>query len=46
MGRLVISIGIRFLEAIFVFGIVGSLLVVLLAGYEDVKEMFEKEKKD
>ncbi len=35
--------GIRLLEAIFAFGIVGSALVVLLAGVEDVREMFKKE---
>lgn len=48
LGRLAITIGIRILEVIFVFGIVGSILVVILAGYEDVKELFmeEKEKED
>jgi type II secretory pathway pseudopilin PulG len=44
VGRLAITIGIRLLEVIFVFGIIGSLLVVILAGYEDVKEVFAKEK--
>jgi hypothetical protein len=48
LGRLAITIGIRLLEIIFAFGIIGSLLVVILAGYEDVKELFteEKEKED
>jgi hypothetical protein len=48
VGRLAITIGIRILEVIFVFGIVGSILVVILAGYEDVKELFteQKEKED
>lgn len=44
MGRLAITIGIRLLEVIFVFGIIGSLLVVILAGYEDVRETIGKEK--
>ena len=46
LGRLAITIGIRILEVIFVFGIVGSILVVILAGYEDVRETFGKEKED
>jgi hypothetical protein len=44
LGRLAITIGIRILEVIFVFGIVGSILVVILAGYEDVRATFGKEK--
>jgi hypothetical protein len=44
LGRLAITIGIRILEVIFVFGIVGSILVVILAGYEDVRETFGNEK--
>lgn len=35
--------GIRLLEAIFAFGIVGSALVIILAGVEDVREIFKKE---
>ena len=42
--RLLVTIGIRLLEAIFVFGIVGSALVVLLAGVEDLREVFQKDK--
>jgi hypothetical protein len=41
--RLLITFGIRLLEVIFVFGIVGSAMVVILAGVEDVREIFKKE---
>ncbi len=35
--------GIRFLEAIFAFGIIGSAVVIILAGLEDVREILKKE---
>ena len=41
--RSVIHIGIWVLEAIFAFGIIGSALVVILAGVEDVREIFKKD---
>ena len=41
--RLLIIFGIRLLEAIFVFGIIGSALVIVLAGVEDIREIFKKE---
>lgn len=44
MGRLAITIGIRLLEAIFAVGILGSALVIILAGYEDMKEVATKDK--
>jgi len=41
--RSVINIGIWVLEAIFVCGILGSALVVILAGVEDVREVLKKD---
>lgn len=41
--RFLVIAGIRLLEAIFAFGIIGSALVVLLAGVEDIREMFKKD---
>ncbi len=41
--RFLTTAGIRLLEAIFFFGIAGSALVVILAGIEDIREMFKKE---
>ena len=41
--RFLTTFGVRLLEAIFAFGIVGSALVVILTGFEDVREMFKKE---
>ncbi len=35
----IIRTGIRLLELLFFAGIVGSVLVILLAGFEDVKTM-------
>jgi hypothetical protein len=40
--RFLVIFGIRLLEAIFAFGIIGSALVVLLAGVEDFREIFKK----
>lgn len=41
--RFLTTVGIRVLEGIFVFGIIGSVLVVILAGIEDVREIFKKD---
>jgi hypothetical protein len=41
--RLLATIGIRLLEAIFLFGIAGSALVVILAGVEDLREVLQKD---
>jgi phenylalanyl-tRNA synthetase alpha subunit len=41
--RFLVIFGIRLLEAIFAFGIIGSALVVLLAGVEDIREVFKKD---
>ena len=38
-----VTVGVRILEGIFAFGIVGSAIVVILAGYEDIVDMFSKE---
>ena len=44
MGAEIIRIGIRVLEGIFAFGIVGSALVVIVAGVEDFVEIFGTKK--
>ena len=36
-----VTFGIEFLEALFVVGMVGSALVIVLSGVEDVETMFE-----
>ena len=41
--RSVIRAGVWLLEAIFAFGMVGSALVVILAGVEDVREIFKQD---
>jgi hypothetical protein len=43
MDRALITIGIRLLEAIFAFGILGSAIVIVVAGIEDVVEIFRPE---
>ena len=42
--QFLVTAGIRLLEAVFAFGIIGSALVVILAGIEDVREIFKKDK--
>ena len=42
--RFLVIAGIRLLEAIFAFGIIGSALVIILTGVEDVREVFKKDK--
>jgi len=41
-----VSIGIRILEAVFAFGIVGSAIVVLIAGIQDIAEIFKPEREE
>ncbi len=41
--RFLTTAGIRVLEAIFAFGIIGSAVVIILAGLEDVREILKKE---
>lgn len=41
--RFLVITGIRLLEIIFAFGVAGSALVVILAGVEDVREIFKKD---
>jgi len=33
----------RMLEGVFVFGILGSALIIIFAGIEDLREVFKKE---
>jgi len=39
-----ITIAIRFLEAIFAIGLIGSVFVLVLTMIEDIQELFGKEK--
>jgi hypothetical protein len=41
--EILIFTGIRVLEALFVIGWVGSLLVLLLSGIEDTRMLFEQD---
>ena len=41
--RFLVTAAIRILEGIFAFGILGSALVVILAGIEDLREVFKKD---
>ncbi len=46
MSSLLITIGIRILEFLFFAGWIGSLLVLLLAGYEDFRTVFDHEEQE
>lgn len=39
----IIRIGVRSLEVLFMAGWAGSLIVLALAGFEDMRTIFEKE---
>jgi hypothetical protein len=39
----ILTIGIRLLETLFVIGVIGSALVLVLTTIDDVRELFEKE---
>ena len=41
--NLLVSILIRIIEVMFVAGVIGSAIVVLLTSVEDLKMLFEKE---
>ena len=41
--RPLVTAAIRILEGIFAFGVLGSALVVILAGLEDLHEVFKKD---
>jgi hypothetical protein len=43
LARLLLTFGIRILEAIFALGIIGSALVILLAGIEGIREVFTRD---
>lgn len=38
---LLVTVGIRVLEAMFAIGLLGSVLVILVSGVEDVETMFD-----
>lgn len=38
--QLLVAIGIRLLEAMFVIGAIGSFLVLVLSGIEDIETLF------
>lgn len=43
---MLIKIGIRILEAVFAFGLIGSAIVVVVAGIEDIAEIFKSERSE
>jgi hypothetical protein len=40
MGHVFITILVRFLEGMFVIGSIGSVIVLVLSGIEDIKTLF------
>lgn len=44
--HMAVTVGIRILEAVFAFGIVGSAAVVIIAGVEDVVEIMKPDKEE
>ena len=41
--RFLVTGAIRILEGIFIFGILGSALVLILISVEDIRDLFEKD---
>jgi hypothetical protein len=46
MGLKIITVLVRFLEGMFVVGTIGSVVVVLLSGIEDLKMLFGREEEN
>jgi hypothetical protein len=46
VGHTAVAIGITILEAIFAFGIVGSAIVVVIAGIQDVAEILKHDREE
>jgi len=46
MGLIVVTVLVRILEAMFVVGAIGSVVVLLLSGIEDLKLLFGREEQN
>ena len=46
MGMLIVTVLVRILEGMFVVGAIGSAIVLVLSGIEDLELLFGREEKD
>jgi hypothetical protein len=46
MGLIIVTVLVRILEAMFVVGAIGSVVVLLLSGIEDLKLLFGREEQN
>jgi hypothetical protein len=46
MGLIIVTVLVRILEAMFVAGAIGSAVVLLLSGIEDLKLLFGREEQN
>ena len=46
MGLIVVTVLVRILEAMFVVGAIGSVVVLVLSGIEDLKLLFGREEQN
>ncbi|MGA7630303.1 MAG: hypothetical protein WCB11_06025 [Terriglobales bacterium] len=46
MGRLIVTVLVRILEGMFVIGAIGSAVVIVLTGIEDLKMLLGREEQN
>ncbi len=46
MGSMMVTVLVRFLEGMFVIGAIGSLVVIVLSGIEDLKMLLGREEEN
>ena len=46
MGLMMVTVLVRFLEGMFVIGAIGSLIVIVLSGIEDLKMLLGREEEN
>ena len=46
MGLIIVTVLVRILEAMFVVGAIGSVVVLVLSGIEDLKLLFGREEQN
>ena len=46
MGLILVTVLVRFLEGMFVIGTIGSVVVLVLSGIEDLKTLFGREEEN
>jgi hypothetical protein len=46
MGLIIVTVLVRILEAMFVLGAIGSVVVLVLSGIEDLKVLFGREEQN